>query len=102
MELFGMRLKSLRQGKKLTQKQLAGKLGIVKASISGYEQSAIYPSIEVLIRICKLFDASADYLLGLSDVMEFKVSQLTDEQILIIMGTVNQFEQLNNICHAGK
>ena len=94
MELFGLRLKTLRQGKDLTQKQLADKLDVVKSSVSGYEQNTIYPSVEVLIKLCKYFDVSADYLLGLSDTMEFKMSHLTDEQITIVMNIINQFERL--------
>ena len=97
MELLGLRLKTLRQEKGLTQQQLAEKLNVVKASVSGYEQSSIHPSAEVLIQICKYFNVSADYLLGLSDTVEFKMSPLTDEQITILMGTINQFERLNNI-----
>ena len=95
MELFGLRLKTLRQSKNLTQTQLAEKLSLVKASISGYEQSAIHPSIDVLVEICKYFNVSADYLLGLSDTIDYKMSPLTDEQIAIIMSLMNQFEKLN-------
>jgi len=102
MVLFGLRLKSLRQGKNLTQKQLADKLNIVKASVSGYEQSSIYPSIEVLIQLCMYFRVSADYMLGLSDTMEFKMAQLTDEQTKIVMSIINQFERLNNAESAQK
>ena len=90
-----MRLKSLRLARGLTQKQLADKLNIVKASVSGYEQSAIYPSLEVLIQLCKIFDVSADFLLGLSDTKEFKMSHLTDDQVALILNLINQFEQLN-------
>ena len=97
MELFGLRLKTLRQEKGLTQQQLAERLNVVKASVSGYEQNAIHPSAEMLIQICKFFDVSADYLLGLSDTREFKMSPLTDEQITIILGTINQFERLNDL-----
>ena len=79
----------------MTQKQLADKLNIVKASISGYEQSRIFPSIEVLIQMCEYFNVTADYLLGLSDTAEFRMSPLTDEQITIVMSIINQFERLN-------
>jgi transcriptional regulator with XRE-family HTH domain len=95
MELFGLRLKGLRSEKGLTQQQLADKLGIVKASISSYEHNANYPSIEVFIKLCKIFDVSADFLLGLSDDMDIKISHLTDEQVSIIMSLINQFERLN-------
>lgn len=95
MELFGQKLKTLRQEKGITQEQLASKVEIVKSSISGYEKGSIYPSVEVLIKLCKFFDVSADYLLGLSDNMEFKISHLTDEQLSIILSLINQFERFN-------
>jgi transcriptional regulator with XRE-family HTH domain len=96
MEVFGLRLKSLRLDKGLTQKQLADKLGIVKASVSSYEQNSTYPSIEIFIKLCRTFDVSADFLLGLSNDIDYKISHLTDEQILLIMNLINQFERLNN------
>lgn len=102
MELFGLRLRALRQEKGITQEQLANKVDIVKASISGYEQSSIYPSIEVLVKLCKYLDVSADYLLGLSDTMESKISHLTDEQLVIILSLINQFERLNSISNRQK
>ena len=97
MMYFGNRLKALRLAKNLTQQQLAYKIGLVKGSISAYEQSAKYPSIEILIKLCNLFNVSADYLLGLSDCMESKMSTLTDEQVQIIMRLIAEFEQYNNL-----
>jgi len=95
MELFGLRLKSVRTEKKMTQQQLADKLGIVKASVSSYEQNANSPSLETFLALCKMFDVSADFLLGLSDNMDMKMSHLTDEQVSLIMNLINQFERLN-------
>jgi transcriptional regulator with XRE-family HTH domain len=97
MELFGLRLKGLRSEKGFTQQQLADKLGIVKATVSSYEKTANYPSVEILINICKTFGVSADFLLGLSDDIDMKISHLTDEQILLIMNLINQFERLNRV-----
>jgi len=97
MELFGLRLKTLRQGRDLSQEQLADMLEIGKATISGYERSAGYPSIEVLVKICRLFEVSADFMLGLSDSVASKVSNLTDDQYSHVMGIVLYLEQLNNM-----
>jgi len=97
MELFGLRLKALRQGKSLTQEQLGGKLGIVGASVSGYEKGISYPSVEALIELCRYFNVSADYLIGLADdAMQFRLSALTDEQVLIVLSIINQFEQISS------
>lgn len=95
MEYFGDKLRALRMKKKLTQNDLAARLGIVGASVSSYEKSKQYPSVEVLIQLCQIFDVSADYLLGLSDDKNFNTSTLTDEQLQIVLRLINEFEQFN-------
>jgi len=97
MLYFGDKLKALRTEKKLTQQQLAEKLGLVKGSISAYEKNAKYPSVSILIKLCTLFNVSADYLLGLSDNIEFNMSSLTDEQMQIIMRLIIELEQYNKL-----
>ena len=95
MSLFGMRLKTLRNSKNLTQEQLSEKLGITKSAVSRYEQSATYCSIDVLIKLCDFFGVSADYMLGLSDKIDIKLSHLTDLQVQMIVGMINELERLN-------
>ena len=95
MEYFGDKLRALRMKKKLTQNDLAARLGIVGASVSSYEKSKQYPSVEVLIQLCQIFDVSADYLLGLSDDKNFNTSTLTEEQLQIVLRLINEFEQSN-------
>ena len=95
MLYFGDKIKVLRQEKGLTQKQLAEKLELTKSTISAYEQSVKYPSVEVLIKLCSLFNVSSDYLLGLSDSMELKMSALTDDQTQLIMRLIAELEQYN-------
>ncbi|MDT2971382.1 helix-turn-helix domain-containing protein [Lactococcus lactis] len=95
MEYFGDKLRALRMEKKLTQNDLAARLGIVGASVSSYEKNKQYPSVEVLIQLCQTFDVSADYLLGLSDDKNFNTSTLTEEQLQIVLRLINKFEQSN-------
>lgn len=97
MIYFGEKLKALRIEKGLTQQQIAEKIGLVKGSISAYEQSAKYPSIDVLIKLCEMFGVSADYLLGLSDSIEYNLSTLTDEQTQTVMRVIAEFEQYNRL-----
>ena len=96
MEYLGMKLKALRQGRGLTQKQLAKFLELVPASVSAYETSGNYPSADIIVKICRFFNISADYLLGLSDIKEFSTTGLTDEQYRIISSLIAQFGCLNN------
>lgn len=93
---FGVRLKELRKSKHLTQQELAEKVDLVKGSISAYEKSQKYPSVEVLIKLCKCFQVSSDYLLGLSDEKAINKYDLTEEQMEIITKTIIQFHHLNN------
>jgi transcriptional regulator with XRE-family HTH domain len=97
MLYFGLKLKQLRMNRKLTQQQLADKLGVTKATISAYETQAKHPSVEVLIQISRLFEVSSDYLLDLSDHPQINVSSLTDEQVMLIQSLIQQFNLLNNI-----
>lgn len=70
---------------------------LVKGSISAYEQNTKYPSLDVLIKLCTFFQVSADYMLGLSDDMQFKMSALTDEQAQLILQLITELEQKNNL-----
>lgn len=62
------RLKQLRKEKGLTQKEVAFALGIALTTYANYEQGTREPSIETIIKICKYFDVSSDYLIGLTEI----------------------------------
>lgn len=56
------KLRTLREARGLTQLQVANRIGVSKAMISAYETASKAPSIEVLIRLSRLFGVSVDYL----------------------------------------
>lgn len=62
--MLGIRLKKLRNEKKLTQKQLAEKINVTHVSISGYESGNRSPDTDTLKRLADFFGVSTDYLLG--------------------------------------
>lgn len=64
---MGERLRELRFERNFTQKQIAEALGISIRAYSHYEIGDREPSIEIIKLLCKLFNVSADYLLGLTD-----------------------------------
>ncbi|GAB2026919.1 helix-turn-helix domain-containing protein [Lactovum odontotermitis] len=98
IEYFGEKLRAMRKNKGWTQAQLAKRLQLVTGTISAYETGQKYPSIEVFVSICQLFDASADYLLGLSDQqMPLRMGALSDAQLqpfLQIIAEVTQYNAL--------
>lgn len=64
---FGSRLKELRTEKNFSQKQVASDMKISITAISQYESDSRFPNEEMLKRICKYYQISSDYLLGLTD-----------------------------------
>lgn len=60
--MFGERLKELREDFNLTQDQLAEKIGINRSTISAYENNAISPTLEILVKLADTFNVSIDYL----------------------------------------
>lgn len=67
MSKFSNRLAELRHEKGLSQKEIAKLLYIPQTTYSHYEVGNREPSIETIIKLCDLFDVSADYLLGRKD-----------------------------------
>ncbi len=67
MKLFGERLKELRTGKGLTQKQLAAVMNVSGNAVHAWESDKQEPSLSALVRLAEYFDVSADYLLGRTD-----------------------------------
>lgn len=61
------RLKELREKHNLTIKEMADKLGFSYFNYFRYEKGTRTMSFEILIKICKVFNVSADYLLELKD-----------------------------------
>lgn len=61
---IGTNLRRIRRSKKITQFELAEKLGINRSSISTYECCAGNPSLDIFIRICEILDCTPNELLG--------------------------------------
>lgn len=64
---FNERLKMVRLESGKTQKDVYLQLGISPNGYASYEQGRTEPNVDTLIKLCKIFDVSADYLLGLTD-----------------------------------
>lgn len=64
---FGERLKQVREGQGLTQKEFAEKIGSTERGIRRYESGDREPAFRVILSILDNIDVSADYLLGRTD-----------------------------------
>ena len=69
---IGEKIRSLRSHHKMTQEQLADRLGVSYQSVSRWENGITYPDIEFLPTIAKQFSVTLDYLLGQDDAEKRK------------------------------
>lgn len=93
---FGSRLKKLRKANKYTQSKLAEALYITEESVSNIENGKTMCMPEHLMKICQLFNVSADYLyFGIDRELEKKAND-DYETILETLKTCNDFD-LNRI-----
>ncbi|WP_195854397.1 helix-turn-helix domain-containing protein [Aerococcus tenax] len=66
--ITGERIKALREGRGWTKQKLSDLLEMKSyTSITKWEQGNNLPRGGEIIKLCKLFDVSSDYLLGLKD-----------------------------------
>ena len=65
---FGQRIKNLRLQSSMTQKDLAGKVGVSVMAVRNWESGAKKPNMDALLSMAKVFCVSLDTLLGVSSV----------------------------------
>ncbi len=74
MSKFHLRLRELRNSRKMSQQELANSLGISKSSVNMYERGEREPSLDTLEIIADFFNVDMDYLMGkTSEIKTFQV-----------------------------
>lgn len=84
------RIKNLRIAKKLTQSELANKVGLSYVQIGRYETGKSAPSAEVLNKLADALDTTNDYLMNGSEE-EIAAGQISDKELL------NQFKEVEKL-----
>lgn len=83
-------LKTIRNSKGLTQKEVAAHLGVVTSCYANWEQGRTEPDTNTLTALANYFGVTTDYLLGLEDDFGHKTSDdvikrpqydITDKQL---------------------
>lgn len=65
--MYGKRIRDLRKENNLTQKELANLIKVDFRTVSFWETERFEPNIEQIIKLCDVFDVSADYIIGRKD-----------------------------------
>ncbi len=90
---MGEKLKSLRIDKKMTQKQVADRIGLAISAVSSYESGSRYPSYDVLLKLARIFHVSTDYLLGITETRNIDATGLNDDEINMISQLVDMLRE---------
>ena len=92
--MLNEKIKKLRLSYNLSQVDIANRLGVSKQCVSNWENDNVQPSIEMLVKIAKLFNVSADYLLDLDEKELLDVHGLSETEIahikLLIQDLLNK------------
>lgn len=61
---FGDNLRKLRKSKKISQEELASKVGVSRQSVSKWETSEAYPEMNNILELCKIFHCKINDLVN--------------------------------------
>lgn len=64
---FGEKIRNLREDADLNQTELGKAIGMTQRKISYIECGKYEPNIDDIITLCRYFEVSSDYLLGLDE-----------------------------------
>ncbi|MDU6333746.1 MAG: helix-turn-helix domain-containing protein [Enterobacter hormaechei] len=89
---FSNNIKSLRVDNDFTQQEIADALGITRSRYSNYENGINEPSLDILIRLSKLFNCSIDDLLKIkiNTIIKNKIDSIITEEPETSLG-LNEF-----------
>lgn len=76
---IGEQIRKMRDGKGMTQEQLASSLGVTSQAISRWERGDGYPDIEMLPAIANYFHVSVDTLFGFDRDRSSRISLILSE-----------------------
>ncbi len=92
---ISQRIILLRERKGLTQERLADMVGVKNTTISAYENDVNFPSLEVLIRLAKVFNITTDELLGIEELDVSNIEQSYYEKLFKNMISVEGLSNKN-------
>ena len=72
MQLLAKRLKELREGRRIYQRELAEILGMSFRGYQNYETGQSEPKLATLIVLADYYQVSIDYLVGRTDAPDFQ------------------------------
>ena len=75
------------------QSDVADRLEVTRATISGYECNTITPSVEQLVKLAVLYNTSLDYMLGMENRSYLYLDDLSESQQKTILDVVDRLKK---------
>ena len=97
-EFFSLadRIRMIRESHDMTQSQLAKELHITRSAVNGWEMGLSVPSTQGIVEMAKLFNISADYLLGMEHGAVLDIDGLNNDEVSILISLVKCLKAKNN------
>lgn len=73
-------LNLIRTEKRMSQLALSTKLGVAQETVSAYENGKAFPSADILMKLCDIFNVSADFMLDRTDV-RYAIKDFCDKNL---------------------
>lgn len=77
--MLSSRLRSLRENRKITQADVADRIGVARTTYAMYEQGKREPDLETINTIASFYDVTSDYLLGRTNQKQININKDEEE-----------------------
>ena len=91
--MLNKRIHELRTALGWSQVELAKRLQISKQTVSNWENDNIQPSIDMLVRLSRIFGVSTDYMLGLENSQRLNVDGLSPIVVAHLSQLISDFRE---------
>jgi len=82
------KIKYLRDKHEMTQTLLAKKLGISRSAVNSWEMGLSLPSLANIVEMTRIFNVSADYILGLEKKVILDITVLNNDEREVVFKLV--------------
>lgn len=97
---FNEKLILLRKQNGYSQEQLAEKIGVSRQAVSRWEAGETTPEMALLVKICNIFDVTADYLIHdeIENEKDIPIIKKKEEEVKTISLQKNRLYLFSAIC----
>lgn len=86
---IGQKLRQVREAHKLSQEELAQKMGLSQKTISSWEKDRTYPKLKELHKLCYFYDCTYEFLTG---TKQYDSNDISLDDIMAKLSTLDMME----------